>query len=727
MIPFPQSAHRISDESSLAKSILAAIPRTYAVVFYSTDLRFGWALLGLSLLVPQVGLAGLAGVLLAAVTAWFLGLDRAMIRSGFLLFNPLLSCSALMLMGLNSGWSYAATGLVWAAASVGSMLLTFGLQGWIASRIALSVQSLPSVIIVALLHYTGMAAFGHGWVIPDPLFTQIDLLWMPDFLRAFFHAFAAMVFQSSDLVGVLIYVAFVLSSPLGGLMATTGYVVGAFTLHLLGLPVGVDGTSWCGFNFLLAGVALGAGYHVPNRSSLMLAAAASAVTALLAVALSVMFARLSLSPGALPYNLVVLTTMAALRLVPKPGGLLASPWTTLQPEGVARLVQINRIRFPDFFKPALFLPCGGETVITQGFDGAITHQGAWRHALDFEAPGGAGSWDAGDGLLQGFRIFGAPVHSPIHGTVVAVERMIPDNLPGHNNPETNWGNHVILRSEHGIHVMLAHFLQDSIAVEVGQRVTAGSFLGNCGNSGRSPVPHLHVHVQSGPHVGAPTLPFVMKHFVERITAEGPSTYRLSGVPALQSVLRPAVPSAALHACFTGWLPGRYHFENGDSEEVIQLDFDESGRFRLESANHQERLTLHLTEGVLYAAPFEGHSTGVLSLLAIALARVPCIEDPEVVWHDVVAATPFLSGGRRFLHNICDPFLNAAVLPYRYSVSSVTDGFLITAELEETKWQDRDTPKKLIAEIRGRHAVVSLHGETCGGRQIRVKLAHYEIG
>jgi hypothetical protein len=70
MIPFPQSAHRVSDESSLAKSILAAIPRAYAVVFYSTDVRFGWALLALSLLVPQVGLAGLLGVLLAALPAW---------------------------------------------------------------------------------------------------------------------------------------------------------------------------------------------------------------------------------------------------------------------------------------------------------------------------------------------------------------------------------------------------------------------------------------------------------------------------------------------------------------------------------------------------------------------------------------------------------------------------------------------------------------------------------
>lgn len=726
MIPFPQNVPAASDGGSLARSLPAALPRTYAVVFYSTDVRFGWALLGLSLLVPQVGLAGLSGVLLAAVAAWALGLDRALIRSGFLLFNPLLSCSALMLMAINSGWSYSGTALVLVAASLGSMMLTSGLQGWITSRMGLSVQSLPSVVITALLHHVGMAALGSGWSLPEPLWTQVELRWMPEFLRAFFHAFSAMAFQSSDLVGVMIYVAFVLSSPIGGMMATLGYAVAALTLHLLGLPVDVAGTSWCGFNFLLAGVALGAGYHVPNRSSLLLAAAASAMTALVAVALGMLLGKIGLTPGALPYNLVVLTTMASLRLSVNPAGLLASPWTTLQPEGLARLVQINRLRFPDYHKPALFLPCAGELVVTQGFDGPLTHQGPWRHALDFESPEGAGSWDLGDGSLHAFGIFGRAVHAPMDGSVVAVERLVPDNLPGRNNPESNWGNHVILRSDFGHHVMLSHFLCDSIVVEPGQRVKAGAFLGSCGNSGRSPVPHLHVHVQHGPHVGAPTLPFVMKHYVESGPAGTSPGYRLSGVPSAGTVIRPAVPSPALHGCFTGWLPGRYHYDSGDSTEVVRLDFDESGRFRFESPARRERLSLHLSEGVLYASPFEGHSGGVLSLISIVLARVPCIEDPAVIWQDVVPAAPFLDGGRRLFHDVLDPFLNVAVLPYRYAVASVADGFLITAELEESKWQDRDTPKKLIAEIRGRHAVVSLHGETCGGREIRVRLARYEF-
>ena len=725
MIPYPQGAHPLAEERSLVRTFLAGLPRTYAVVFYSTDTRFGWAMLGLSLMVPRVGLAGLAGVALAALAAWILGLDRGSIRNGFLLFNPLLSCSAVSLLAWSSGWSLPVTLMLWAAAALCSMMLTFALQGWIGSRVGISVQSLPSVLVVALLHYAGMGSIGMPWVLPGVSWIQTDLLGMPGFLRAFFRAFAAMVFQGSDLTGVLVYLAFVLSSPLGGLTATLGYVMGAGTLSLLGLPVGVDGTGWCGYNFLLAGVALGAGYHVPNRASLALAAAGAALTALFAVALSVLLGMLAVGPGALPYNLVVLGTMAALRLRAMPNGLLASPWTALQPEGVARLVQITRLRFPDYYQPALFLPCAGETMITQGFDGRITHQGAWRHALDFEMPGGAGSWDAGDGELSEFKIFGAPVYAPLTGMVTAAVGHVPDNAVGHNNPEANWGNHVILRSDAGYHVMLAHFLQDSVAVAVGQRVVAGTYLGKCGNSGRSPVPHLHAHVQAGPHPGAPTLPFVLKHYVERPAAGGDPVYQLSGVPRETTVLRPARPSPALHACFSGWLPGSYIYQNCGAEETIRVDFDESGRFRMESVRHRERLTLFLAEGVFYADPFEGRTNGVLALLSIALARVPCIDDPAVIWHDVVAAAPFLHGARRLFHDICDPFLHVATLPYQYRVSTLDDGFQITAKLRPTRWRNHTTPENLTATLRGRTAVAAIDGATCGCSPIRVRLLRYE--
>lgn len=721
MIPFSQGVHRVADEQSFVRSIGYALPRTYAVVFYSTDARFGWFLLLLGLLVPKVALAGLGGVIFAMMMAWVFGLDRGFIRSGFLLFNPLLSCSALQLMADASGWSLPLTLALLAAASASSMLLTSALHGWVGARMGISPQSVPSVLVVMLLCHAG---WSNGGLSSHSSWSQVDWLMMPSFLRAFFRAFAAMVFQASDLTGILIYVAFVLISPLGGLTATVGYVAGALTLQVLGVTPDVVGSSWCGFNFLLAGVALGAGYHVTNKKSLGMAAIGGALTAVVAVGLSGLLGFVMLGPGALPYNLVVIGVVAALRLAVRPNGLIISPWTTLQPEGVARLMQINRIRFPHYYSTALFLPCAVETVVTQGFDGALTHRGAWCHALDLEAPGGAGSWDAGDGNLHDFAIFGAAVYAPVDGTVVALENHIADNPTGQNNPQSNWGNHVILRTDAGAHVMLAHLMVESVAVEVGQRVMAGTCLGVCGNSGRSPVPHLHLHVQTGPWPGSPTAPFVLKHYVQRELGEQRSIYHLSGIPSESSMIRPAVPSPVLHACISGWLPGYYRYDVGGKEELLQMNFDERGRFRLECVASKECLTLYLSEGVLYADSFEGRISVVLSLMSILLARVPCIDEADVIWHDVVAAAPHLAQRRRWFHNLWDPFMDVAVIPYQYSMVAQAEGAEITALLEATRWKDRSIPQRMVGEIRGRHGLVRAEGVTSGGAQLGFSLVDY---
>lgn len=720
MIPFRQERHLGDVEPGAWRSLLAAVPRTYAVVFYSADARFGWAMLGLSLLVPWVGLAGMAGVVTAVALGWWIGVDRNWIRSGFALFNPLLSCSAVVLTGLGQGWSPGVIGVLWAAAVVLSLALTVGMQGWVGSRLGLSVQSLPAVLVVVLLQWCGMAAGGKGTPVAAAAWLQVDLVMLPDYLRAFFRAFAAMVFQSSDAVGLVVYVALVLSSPLGTLMATVGYVAGAAILHRLGWPVTPLGSDWCGFNFLLAGIALGAGYQVPNRSSLTLAAIGAALTAVTAVALSVPLGWIGLAPGALPYNLAVLSLMIGLRWLPQPRGMIRSPWSTLQPEATARQMQLNALRFPDFHKPALFLPWTGTRVVTQGFAGELTHRGAWRHALDFEAPGGAGSWDAGTGDLREFAVFGTPVYSPVPGTVSAVENHIADNPVGQNNPENNWGNHVIIRADAGFHVMLAHFQQDSIVVVPYQRVEAGTLLGNCGNSGRSPVPHLHVQVQDGPARGGVTRPFVLKHFIELDGTTGRETYRLSGVPARGTVLRPAKPAAALHACFSGWLPGRQVFEGGGREETIRMDFDEAGNFRLESVSRDEQLTLFLAEGVLYGSPFTGHGGGVMSLLGILLARVPCMDEPTVSWHEIVAAAPFQRPSKRVLHDLCDPFIGVEALHYEYAlIGGGEPVFEIVARLHAADLKlTAAAPRILRGKIAGRSGVVEISGETCGGEKLR---------
>lgn len=105
-----------------------------------------------------------------------------------------------------------------------------------------------------------------------------------------------------------------------------------------------------------------------------------------------------------------------------------------------------------------------------------------------------------------FPGFGRPILAPLGGVVVAAHGGEPDHpayrglpsvgyaLTQHRRAAAGWvalaGNHVLI--EHGVVVALCHLRRGSIRVHAGQQVTTGDLLGDCGNSGNSTEPHVHV-------------------------------------------------------------------------------------------------------------------------------------------------------------------------------------------------------------------------------------------
>jgi hypothetical protein len=155
-------------------------------------------------------------------------------------------------------------------------------------------------------------------------------------------------------------------------------------MNLLGFHAGQDGVIWCGFNFLLCGIALGTAYFAPSRMSLLLALTGTFLCALVTLALATALRYFGLPASALPYNLVVLVLVYALRQRHSPAGLHPSPAPGMLPETAGRFVVLNASRFPHLQLPALDLPFKDECVITQGINGSMTHRAPWHWALDFE-------------------------------------------------------------------------------------------------------------------------------------------------------------------------------------------------------------------------------------------------------------------------------------------------------------------------------------------------------
>jgi hypothetical protein len=158
----------------------------------------------------------------------------------------------------------------------------------------------------------------------------------------------------------------------------------------------------------------------------------------------------------------------------------------------------------------------------------------------------------GDGSQnEQYFAFGAEVVSVADGMVVAVRDDMPEETPNQppvavHHPQDYAGNRVVVQLQPDVWVTYAHLQPGSVAVRVGDRVTAGQLLGRLGNTGNSTAPHLHFQLSDGPDVlTSNSLPYVFDRYTlagtvdqERLVAAftDPSTpsVPLTGSPAAQT-------------------------------------------------------------------------------------------------------------------------------------------------------------------------------------------------
>jgi len=112
-----------------------------------------------------------------------------------------------------------------------------------------------------------------------------------------------------------------------------------------------------------------------------------------------------------------------------------------------------------------------------------------------------------------YYCFDKPVTSAADGTVEQVINNVEDNKISDVNVKDNWGNTVIIRHDDDLFSSMSHLKKDSIKVSEGDRVKEGDIIGRCGNSGRSPYPHLHFQLQHTPYIGSTTLDYPLSYFI----------------------------------------------------------------------------------------------------------------------------------------------------------------------------------------------------------------------
>jgi len=122
---------------------------------------------------------------------------------------------------------------------------------------------------------------------------------------------------------------------------------------------------------------------------------------------------------------------------------------------------------------------------------AITPDQRWAYDLVVEP------YLTGSSRLEDYGCYGVTVVAPAEGEVVLAHDGEPDAVPGQlsNNLESPGGNEVVIRLDTGTYLILAHLKPGSVLVQPGQRVAEGQPIGQCGNSGNTSEPHIHIHHQ----------------------------------------------------------------------------------------------------------------------------------------------------------------------------------------------------------------------------------------
>jgi len=508
------------------KGCFEGILKSYSQIFFSDKKLFSIILILVSFADIYAGLAGILSVLVANITAVMMGLDRNVIKKGIYGYNSLL-------VGLSLGIFYSPGPVLFVLillASILTLFISVSLHGVI-GKYTLPFLSVPFVLgawimVLATRNMTFLSISERGIFTINELYTlggdpfvRLYEWWnniaIAKPLKVYFISLGAILFQYNVLSGIILAAGLLYVSRISFTLSLMGFFAAYFFYDFVGADITEINYSYIGFNYILTSIAIGGFFIIPSGRSYLWSFLLIPIVAILSISLYSLFVTAALPVYALPFNMIVLLFLYVLKFRIKPSKKLTE--VVIQqnsPEKNLYSFENDTERFRYDMVP-MRLPFYGTWVVAQGYEGSITHKGSWRHAMDFVIHDQEGKQfkDKGD-LPEDYFCYNKPVLAPADGIIESVTDNIEDNIIGKPNIRENWGNTVIIRHNQHVYSSLSHLRNGSIIVRPGERVRQGSVIGKCGNSGRSPYPHLHFQVQTLPYIGSYTLHYPLSYYME---------------------------------------------------------------------------------------------------------------------------------------------------------------------------------------------------------------------
>lgn len=615
---------------------IKGILNSYSQVFFSEKLLFSFLLLLVTFVDPYAGFFGFMAVLATNTIALFFGLNKYIVAKGLYGFNSLL-------VGLGLGIYFVPGWHLFAVILLGSLLTLFisiSLEG-IIGKYALPYLSLPFIftiwiIILATREFGELGISQRGVYTINELYqvggktiVQIYHWWhnlpVTESLRVYFVSLGAIFFQFNVFSGILIAAGLLYYSRIAFSLSLLGFYTAFVFYNFIGANITELNYSYIGFNYILTAIALGGFFVIPGKVSYLWVILIIPVVALLTISLNKIMSVFFLPVYSLPFNVMVLLFLYALKFRVRENKQLTEVlFQYNSPEKNLYSHLNNSLRFRHWGKISMKLPFFGEWKITQAYNGKITHKGDWKHALDFEIFDEKDkSYQKSGDFPEDYYCFDKLVLSPADGIIEEVVDDIPDNTIGEVNLRENWGNTIIIKHADGLYSKLSHLKYKSALVKKDEKVKQGQSLASCGNSGRSPYPHLHFQVQSTPYIGSKTIEYPISNYI--LISNEIFEFQSFRVPKEDDIVSNIEINSLLKTAFQ-FIPGKKFLIKGNKNgksftSECEVYADILNRSYIECKTTGSRAWFENTGTIWYFTHFEGKKNSILYFFFLAAYKV----------------------------------------------------------------------------------------------------------
>lgn len=506
-------------------AFIKTIINSYSVLFFSQNRVLGIILLLISFFNPVSGFAGLGCVIFSLLITKLLKQNSEDYRTGTYSFNSLL-------LGIAFGAFFQVNLMFvsWLLIACFMVVLATIIISKRMSKPGLPMLSLPFILAFWLVLLASNSIFNTGILqksssLLEEIYTGPGNLAgaegylataLPKLLSLFFRSLSAVLFQHNIIAGILIAAGILIHSRIAFSLLIISFVAACgFNSITHTYPEGIS-YYHLGANLMMASMAIGSFFTIPSLRSYLLAIVCIPVGFVLINALTTLMALHALPVFSLPFCVLNISLLYFLMLIGFQPKLQLTTVQYYSPEKNLYHVLNLQNRLNDIKYIRLSLPFMGYWTVSQGYNGDITHKGEWGQALDFVITDDEQKTFQYPGTLpEHFYCFNKPVLACGDGIVELVVNHVEDNDIGEENLKENWGNTVVIRHAEGLYSKLSHLKKNSVKVKPGDTVKQGDLLGFCGNSGRSPEPHLHFQLQATPYIGSKTLSYPFAYYFNK--------------------------------------------------------------------------------------------------------------------------------------------------------------------------------------------------------------------